>query len=286
MASISDKALKSSYAQNKHKYSGKELQNQEFSDGSGLEEYDFGARLFDPQIARWWVLDSKANKNPSWSPYVYAFDNPVRFIDPNGEEGFDFRLNDALKLARQSPVVQSLEREVGISSVQILKSDVQRSVSGVTTRGNRRIELSSNNTTETAALDYVWELTNVSNQGKLNSNDNKARKGQIDMKGFVTERFRTEAEAAINVMQASSDLKLDGGNFKDLVAAFKDDFQKMKEGKMTREDLAKKIADYGMANNPAIVQAYKEAYIDLYNEGAKQGVNEAEKKKKNNRDNP
>ncbi len=72
--------------ENKYKHIGKELQSKEFSDGSGLEQYDFGSRFYDPQIGRWHTQDPRADKWPEYTPYTYTLNNPINLVDLDGED--------------------------------------------------------------------------------------------------------------------------------------------------------------------------------------------------------
>src|SRR5690606_29434898 len=57
-------------------FGGKEEQNE-----LGLQWLDFSARNYDPALGRWMNIDPLADKFPSMSPYNYAYNNPLSFVD-------------------------------------------------------------------------------------------------------------------------------------------------------------------------------------------------------------
>ena len=49
----------------------------------------FGSRYYSSDLNIWLSVDPQSDKYASLSPYVYCADNPVKLVDPNGEEFFD-----------------------------------------------------------------------------------------------------------------------------------------------------------------------------------------------------
>ena len=74
-----------------YKFGGKEYQT-EFD----INSYDFGARngvypercRGNPALGRWMNIDPLAELMRRHSPYNYAFNNPVYFIDPDGRDTY------------------------------------------------------------------------------------------------------------------------------------------------------------------------------------------------------
>ena len=69
-------------ATNRWRYSGKEEQK---AINSTLPLIDYGARMYDPTIARWMSVDPMAEKYYPVSPNTYCLENPISIVDPHGD---------------------------------------------------------------------------------------------------------------------------------------------------------------------------------------------------------
>lgn len=62
-------------------FNGMEKDNEVKGDGNSL---DFGARIYDSRLGRWYSKDRYSNLYPSESLYSFSINSPVVYFDPNG----------------------------------------------------------------------------------------------------------------------------------------------------------------------------------------------------------
>jgi hypothetical protein len=86
MSGISDKALKVLYPENRYRFQKQELQNKEFSDGSGIDAYEFKHRFDDPQTGRFWQVDPVCDSFPHSSTYAFSENKITGHIELEGAE--------------------------------------------------------------------------------------------------------------------------------------------------------------------------------------------------------
>ena len=70
---------------NRFKYNGKELQTV-----GGLGYLDYGARMYDQSLGRWFTTDPLSEKYYGLSPYVYCGNNPLKYVDSDGRRFDDY----------------------------------------------------------------------------------------------------------------------------------------------------------------------------------------------------
>ena len=125
---------------NNNLFNGKELQHNEFGYNNGLEVYDFGARLYEPQIGRWTAVDPMAAKAPNWSPYRAFYDNPTYWTDPTGlwetDEMGNQSTTDASEIKRFTEMVASETKLTTESASDFADAETKESGSGKLSNGS------------------------------------------------------------------------------------------------------------------------------------------------------
>lgn len=133
---------------------------------SSLPLIDYGARMYDPTIARWMSVDPMAEKYYPMSPYGYCAGNPIILIDLKGFSFDDYSVNNNgyIKLLRRTDdsfdrLYRGYSEDGPNSSIIINDKDVLPSLEKTfNVDNNNKFEYSSYNSTDKKTISTIFKF--------------------------------------------------------------------------------------------------------------------------------
>ena len=166
----------------------------EFEERQGLNLYDFHARTYAPDIARFMQPDPLATENMGVSPYTYCNGDPINFIDPS-EEKVEFAdstnvefiqaFHNAVSYLRENGASEWVDNIIKSDKVYVLEyaasnfSEASISVSPDGILNGVKIKWAHNIVIET------WSGSYLSPAETLSHESDHAFRAETDLKGFI-----------------------------------------------------------------------------------------------------
>ena len=107
------------FSTDEYRYGFNGMQKDDELKGSG-NSLDFGDRMYDPRLGRWIKPDLLEAEAPMWTPYRFAFDNPIRFLDPTGQ--FEIDATTAAKYKKLTAYLKNIATEYAEKPAEFKKA--------------------------------------------------------------------------------------------------------------------------------------------------------------------
>lgn len=181
-----------------YKYNVKELDRMH-----GLDWYEYGARFYDPALGRFHGVDRFAEKYASLTPYHYAANNPIYYIDVNGDSLWITHNTGFLGLGGKQTLPYengNLYNNDGSAYTGKIKGFLSKSVNALNTISGTQEGGSMVGELQSSANNF----TLVNSDSKFtSSNATKAYANQIQTDPAQTGTFQTLQNADVNLTGGS-----------------------------------------------------------------------------------